>query len=103
MDVPSTVEALVVVALVLTPGYVFTRTITRVISQVEEPPDLRFLVTTITWGLLIHAVLLLLPWWPDDWMPTSGQVLDFYLSKSLPAHAQDVARWAVVTVAIIPF
>jgi hypothetical protein len=37
MDVPSTVEALVVIALVLAPGYVFTRTITRVISQVEEP------------------------------------------------------------------
>jgi hypothetical protein len=102
MDVPSTVEALVVAALVIAPGYVFTRTITRVISQVEEPPDLRFLMTTITWGLAIHALLLLSPWWPQQ-IPRTDQVLDFYLDKSLPAHAADIARWAVVSLAVVPW
>ena len=104
MNAPSTIEALVLIALALAPGYVFTRTITRVISQVEEPPDLRFLVTTITWGLLIHAILLLLPrwWWPNQ-IPKSSEILDFYFNKSLPNHAEDVGLWALVAIAFIPW
>ena len=106
MAVPSTIQALIILALVLAPGYVFTRTIARVTSEVEEPPDLRFLVTVTIWGLVIHGLLLLvsdwLPWWPR-WIPQSQEILNYYSTKLLLTRAEDVALWALFSLALIPW
>lgn len=61
---PTTLEALVIVALVLSPGYVFTQIARRLIAHVPEPTDLRFLLTIITLGTFIQAIAF--PFWTSS-------------------------------------
>jgi hypothetical protein len=90
--VPTTIEALVIVALVLSPGYVFTQLARRVIAHIEESTDVRFLLTVITAGTAIHA--LIFPW--TLW------VLDYYLASDLRSHSWEAFGWAVVTIFVFP-
>ena len=48
---PSTVQALVILALALVPGFLFMLTLQRSVSNIETS-ELRFLLTTIATGLL---------------------------------------------------
>lgn len=92
LPVPTTIEALVIVALVLSPGYVFTQIARRVIAHVQEPTDVRFLLTIITAGTAIHA--LVFPW--------TTRILDAYLSDRVSDRRWETYAWAVVIVFILP-
>lgn len=89
---PTTVEALVIIALVLSPGYVFTQVARRVIPHVQEPTDFRFLLMVITVGTAIQG--LMFPW--------TSHILDYYIAHTLPEHRLDVVLWAVAVVLIVP-
>lgn len=89
---PTTIEALVIVALVLSPGLIFTQIARRVIAHVEEPTDVRFLLTIITAGTAIHA--LVFPW--------TIRIADFYLGDHLRSHRWEAFGWAVVAVFLVP-
>ncbi len=89
---PTTIEALVIVALVLSPGYIFTQVARRVIAHIEEPTDVRFLLTIITAGTAIHG--LMFPW--------TSQILDYYIANALPQHRWMVFFWAVVVAFLVP-
>ena len=53
---PSTIQALVILALALVPGFLFMLTLQRSVSNIETS-ELRFLLTTIATGLLIHGLV----------------------------------------------
>ena len=46
---PTTIEALIIIALVISPGYVLATLASGVIEFANEPGDLRFLLPTITY------------------------------------------------------
>lgn len=89
---PTTIEALVIIALVLSPGYIFTQVARRVIPHIEEPTDIRFLLTIITSGTAIHG--LMFPW--------TSQIVDYYIAQTLPEHRWAVFLWAVVVIFLVP-
>lgn len=89
---PTTIEALVIVALVLSPGYIFTQVARRIIAHIEEPTDVRFLLTIIAAGTAIHA--LMFPW--------TSLILDYYISRTLPEHRWAIFIWAVVVAFLVP-
>jgi hypothetical protein len=90
---PTTVEALVIVALVLSPGYLFTQVARRLIAHVPEATDLRFLLTIITYGTAIHA--LAFPFW-------TSTILRYYLSGQLLRHEREVFFWAITVCIALP-
>lgn len=90
---PSTIEALVIIALVLSPGYVFTQVARRLIAHVPETTDLRFLLTVVTWGTVIQAIAF--PFW-------TIQLLDFYFDQDLPQHLVQVSVWVVTVCLLLP-
>lgn len=54
---PTTIEALVIIVLVLSPGYIFTQIARRVVAYVEEPTDTRVLLTIITAVFIMPQLL----------------------------------------------
>lgn len=89
---PTTIEALVVIALVLSPGYVFTQLVRRMIAHVPETTDTRFVLTITTAGTAIHG--LLFPW--------STRILDYYLGSSLSDHRLEVVLWTSSVILFVP-
>ncbi len=89
---PATTQALVLAILVLTPGYIFTQIVRRVIAYIEEPTDGRFFLTLITTGALIHA--LVFPW--------SVRIYRYYQANTLVDNAREVYGWAALTIFILP-
>lgn len=90
---PSTVEALVIIALVLSPGYLFTQVARRLIAHVPETTDLRFLLTIVTWGTVIQAIAF--PLWTIN-------ILTFYLDDELPQHVLQIFLWVVIVCLLLP-
>lgn len=89
---PTSVEALLIIALVVSPGYVFTQLARRSIPHVDDPTDLRFLVTAITAGVALHS--LAFPW--------SSRILRFHLDDRLYDHRWEVVGWVTVVVLTVP-
>lgn len=92
---PSTVQALLIFALVLVPGFLFMAALRRSVSNLDRS-DLRLLLGTIPAGLLCH--LCVFPW--------TARLLRVYLDnpkqlleESLPS---EIAAWAAVTVFVLP-
>jgi hypothetical protein len=90
---PTTIEALVIIALVLSPGYVFTQIARRFIAHVPESTDVRFLLTIITVGTFIQAVAF--PFW-------TSSILRYYVNDQLLRHEREVFLWAVLVCFVLP-
>jgi hypothetical protein len=90
---PTTIEALIIIALVLSPGYIFTQVARRLIAHVPESTDVRLLLTVITWGTVILAVAF--PFWTNT-------ILGYYLDGRLRQHETEAFRWAVTICLILP-
>lgn len=90
--VPTTLEALIIIALVIAPGFVLATFASRVTAFGNQTSDLRFLLPTITAGTIVHV--LLSPW--------TVRLVDFYDDRTLRAHNIEVVLWGVVTLLIVP-
>jgi Family of unknown function (DUF6338) len=90
---PSTLEALVIVALVLAPGYVLSLFAGEVIAFArKDQTDTAALLPTITCGTLVHAVL----------SPWTLRVLDYYRVDSLTNHSTELVLWGIFLILIAP-
>jgi hypothetical protein len=89
---PTTIEALLIAALVLAPGYIFTQIARRVIAHIEEPTDIRFLLTIISAGTAIHVLIF---FW-------TVRIVEFYRVDGLAKHQWEAYAWAISTVFLIP-
>jgi hypothetical protein len=90
---PATIEALVIIALVLSPGYIFTQVTRRLIAHVPEAIDLRLLLTIITYGTVLQA--LAFPLW-------TGRILGYYLDGQLRQHQGETFLWAGAVCLLFP-
>lgn len=91
---PTTIDALIIIALVVSPGYVFTQIARRSIAHIQEPTDLRFLLTIITAGLGIQ--LLFFPLYTRFFIP-------FYTSGTLMQHQFGIFFWVLIVCFLAPF
>lgn len=91
---PTSIEALIIIALVVSPGYVFTQIARRSIAHIQEPTDLRFLLTIITAGLGIQ--LLFFPLY-------TRYVVSWYVSGTLLDHQVGMFIWVLIVCFVAPF
>lgn len=91
---PTTIQALVIVALVLSPGYIFVQVARRILAHVPETTDLRFLLTIITYGMVIQAIAF-------PFLGTNS-ILDYYLDGQLRLHESETVRWAASVCFALP-
>jgi len=90
---PSTIEALFIIALVLSPGYLFTQVARRLIAHIPETTDLRFLLTVVTTGTVIQAFAF--PLW-------TIRILEYYFDQELAQHLVQVFSWMVIVCLLLP-
>jgi len=89
---PTTIEALIVIALVISPGYICVRFARDVISLSRDSGDIRFLLPAITCGTLVH---ILMAWW-------SVRILRYYRGGTLDNHLPEFIGWGVITGFVAP-
>lgn len=89
---PTTIEALIVVALVLSPGYVLATVASAVIAFERRSSDLRFLLPTVTCGTAVHIVMA--PW--------TRTIVNYYQSDRLDDHIFQVMFWGLSLVFAVP-
>jgi hypothetical protein len=91
---PTTIEALIIILLVISPGYVFTQIARRSIAHIQEPTDLRFLLTVITAGFGIQAIV----------FPVfTRNLFTYYRADTLVDHQTEAYLWLVVVCFLGPF
>ena len=91
---PTTIETLIIIALVISPGYVFTQIARRSIAHIEEPTDLRFLLTIITAGVAIQALAFPL---------YTRFLLGYYVQGTILEHQTEAFLWLVTVCFVAPF
>lgn len=89
---PTTLDALLIVALFLTPGFIFTQLVRRTVAYVAESTDTRFFLMIISASLAIHGLI-------ARW---SSRIFDFWTAKTLPANRVEVFFWSLVTIFLLP-
>lgn len=90
---PTSIEALLIIALVLSPGYLFTIVVRRSVAYAWETSELRLVLTTITAGTLIQ--LLGTP------LGTIG-IINHYYAGTLMQNLSDLLRWALLVCVVLP-
>lgn len=92
---PSTIQALMIFALVLVPGFLFMIPFRRSVSNLEHS-DLRFLLATIPAGALTHVLVFL-------W---TVRLLKIYLDDPhyllRTSTAAELVSWAFLTIFLLP-
>jgi hypothetical protein len=88
---PTSVDSLLIIALVLTPGFIFTLIVTRTVANLIVS-ELRFLLTIVSMGIVIHG--LLFPW--------TVRIASFYTRHALLDHRWQLYAWGVITILVTP-
>lgn len=90
---PTSIEALTIVALVLTPGYICLWSARQAIRQFAKQSDAEFVISTVAVGVVVNAVV----------YPILGRVvLRHYRNGDLVDHDGLVVVWGLLTIAIVP-
>lgn len=92
MNIPTSVEAIAVIAILFIPGYIFLQFTKNAVAFIPQNVDARYFFAVITWGGLLHLGFF---WW-------TRIVLEWYLSDDLDDHQWEVARWAAIVLVIAP-
>jgi hypothetical protein len=89
---PSSMDALLIVILVVTPGYILARSTREVIAFDKNSSDIFLLLPAIAGGTTIQ--LLLYPW--------SNRIYDFYRDGALRQHSEEFILWGLSTLFVVP-
>lgn len=89
---PSSMDALLIIILVVTPGYILARSTREVIAFDKKSSDIFLLLPTIASGTTIQ--LLLYPW--------SNRVYDFYKDGTLRQHSEEFTLWGLSALFVVP-
>jgi hypothetical protein len=93
MSLPTTYEALIIIALLFVPGFIFVQLIRRAIAHFPEQVDARHFVAILAAGLFLHTVI----------FPFSTRhIVDWYVGGTLHEHWKLTYVWLVVAVFIWP-
>lgn len=93
MSLPTTLEAVVIIALVFVPGFIFVQLIRRAIAHFPDSVDARHFVAILAAGMFLHVLI----------YPVSTRwIVDWYLSGSLQEHWTVAYLWLIVAVFLWP-
>lgn len=92
MNIPTSVEAVAVIAILFIPGYIFLQFTKNAVAFIPQGVDARYFFALVTWGGLIH--LLFFGW--------TQRLLDWYEGRNLGQHEWEVALWAFSVLVIAP-
>lgn len=93
MALPTTIEAVVIIALIFVPGFIFVQLIRRAIAHFPESVDARHFVAILAAGMFLHVLI----------YPISTRwIVSWYLSDSLQENLTAVWLWLVLAIFVWP-
>lgn len=87
-----TIEALIIIGLVIAPGYICARFARGVIAFSANTGDLRSLLPAITLGTLVHIIV----------SPWTSNIFTFYEHGTLEHHRPQFVAWGLFAVILVP-
>lgn len=93
MSLPTTLDALIAVALIFVPGFIFGQLIRRTIANVPETVDGRHFLAIFASGLFLHV--LIFPFW-------TSSIMEWYLDGVIAAHWRATYAWMLFVIFIWP-
>ncbi|CAN5313475.1 hypothetical protein BH24CHL2_BH24CHL2_4320 [soil metagenome] len=89
MNLPATLEAVLILTIVFVPGVIFGQLIQRAVAHFPDKADARHFLAILASGLFLHIVI----------FPFSTRyILDWYLSGALDDHWLLTYLWAVIAI-----
>ena len=92
MNIPTSIEAIVVIVLVFIPGYMFLQFAKNTVAFLPKDVDARYFFSLIVWGGLIHAPA-------SHW---TLRIIDWYALGDLREHSTYLITWAVIVLVVFP-
>lgn len=93
MPVPTSIEALTIIALVIAPGYILLWVMQQAIQQSSQQSDIEVLVSTVAAGVVVNTIV----------FPLLGRlVLRNYQNGTLLNHVWLITGWAALTIFLVP-
>lgn len=92
MNIPTSLEAIVVIVLVFIPGYMFLQFISHSVAFLPKEVDARYFFALIVWGGVIHAT----------GAPLTIPVIDWYTEGTLRDHTLYLVLWAMLLLVLWP-
>lgn len=90
---PTSIEALTIVALVLTPGYICIWCARQMIRQVSKQSEVEFLISTVAVGVVVNLIV----------FPILGRcVLGYYRNGTVLDHDWLIFTWGILTIFVGP-
>lgn len=93
MSLPTTLDALIAVALIFVPGFIFGQLIRRTIAHFPETVDGRHFLAIFASGVFLHV--LVFPFW-------TRFILDWYLDGTIAEHWFATYAWILFVIFIWP-
>ncbi|MDQ3692244.1 MAG: DUF6338 family protein [Chloroflexota bacterium] len=90
---PTSIEALLIIALVISPGYLFTIVVRRSVAYAWETSELRLVLTTITAGTLIQLL--------GSPLGTIT-IVNHYVAGTLLQNLSALLQWALLVCVALP-
>lgn len=89
---PSTIEALIIIALVTTPGYICGKLVGRVSAFEQGKSDLIVLIQSVVWGTVVQIAL--------SWRTVD--IVRWYRNDELHEHPIQPFAWGAVSIIVAP-
>jgi hypothetical protein len=90
---PTSIEAITIIALALTPGYICLWFARQAIRQVSKQSEAEFLISTVAVGVVVNVLI----------FPLLGhRILRYYRNDTLLDHEWLVLLWGVITIFVVP-
>lgn len=90
---PTTIQALIILLLVVVPGYIFALTLLKSIANISTS-EWRFLLTTLTLGAMVHAMV-------SVWTIELIRIYDNDAQR-LYSHVPQLMLWGAITIFMLP-
>lgn len=93
MNIPTTYEALIIIALIFVPGIILSQLVRSAIAFYPETVNAWHFIAMGAVGLFLHA--LVFPFW-------TRYVVDWYIDSTIDDHWQNTYAWFIVVIFIWP-
>lgn len=93
MNVPTTIEAVVILIVILLPGYICSVVLGKSVAHISESIDLRYVLRVLAIGTALHAVL-----FPVG----ASRLVQQYSNGALDYGSWTLWAWALVSIFVAP-
>lgn len=92
MNIPTSLEAIIIIVLIFIPGYLFLQFTKQTVAFVSKEVDARYFFALVVWGGIIHATS---AYWT---LP----IINWYQNEAMTENSWYILRWSLAVLIALP-